>query len=229
MVDVLIEADVLGRQRTPPQAKVVHVHQPITDRRVLKRRTLWHWRGILHSVRKLPERLRALGGTATQISGHPYRDRHGEQDETETEKPIVAAVRRHGHSRTQGALVARLSRELGLLALAHATSRRTVGRRGRDLFQQWRVSTTLARKPRLDFSSEPSALGRGSTRRPRPAARRDELNIGGDCRHVLGRWRRRGRTGGRRPQQSRRQYTRPAQSLRISSCVAASGSHRARW
>jgi hypothetical protein len=199
MVDVLIDADVLGRQRASPQAKVVHVHQAITDRRVLTRRTLWHWRGILHSVRKHPERLGALGRTATQISGHPYRDRHGEQDETETEKPIVAAVRRHGHGRTQGALVARLSRELGLLALARATSRRTVGRRGRDLFQHWRVSTTLARKPRLDFSSEPSALGRGSTRRPRPAARRDELNIGGDCRHVLGRWRRRGRSSSRRP------------------------------
>jgi hypothetical protein len=229
MVDVLIHARRLRAAAPLPQAKVVHVHQAITDRRVLTRRTLWHWRGILHLVRKHPERLRALGGTATQVSGHPCRDRQGEQDETETEKPIVAAVRRHGHSRTQGALVARLSRELGLLALAHATSRRTVRRRGRDLFQQWRVSTTLARKPRLDFSREPSALGRGSTRRPRPAARRDELNIGGDCRHVLGRWRRRGRTGGRRPQQSRRQYTRPAQSLRISSCVAASGSHRARW
>jgi hypothetical protein len=85
MVDVLIDADVLGRQGTSPQAKVVHVHQAITDRRVLTRRTLWHWRGILHSVRKHPERLRALGGTATQISGHPYRDRHGEQDETEAE------------------------------------------------------------------------------------------------------------------------------------------------
>jgi hypothetical protein len=46
MVDVLIDADVLGRQRASPQAKVVHVHQAITERRELRRRTLWHWRGI---------------------------------------------------------------------------------------------------------------------------------------------------------------------------------------
>jgi hypothetical protein len=60
MVDVLIDADVLGRQRTSPQAKVVHVHQAITNRRVPTRRTLWHWRGIARFVRKHPERLRGL-------------------------------------------------------------------------------------------------------------------------------------------------------------------------
>jgi N-acetylglucosaminyl-diphospho-decaprenol L-rhamnosyltransferase len=43
-----------------PQAKVVHVHQAVTDRRLFTRRTWWHWRGIARFVRKHPERLRAL-------------------------------------------------------------------------------------------------------------------------------------------------------------------------
>jgi N-acetylglucosaminyl-diphospho-decaprenol L-rhamnosyltransferase len=43
-----------------PTAVVVHEHQAVTDRRLLTRRTLWHWRGILRFVRKHPERLRAL-------------------------------------------------------------------------------------------------------------------------------------------------------------------------
>jgi GT2 family glycosyltransferase len=43
-----------------PAAKVVHTHQAVTDRKLLTRRTLWHWRGILRFVRKHPERLRAL-------------------------------------------------------------------------------------------------------------------------------------------------------------------------
>jgi len=32
----------------------------VTDRRLLTRRTLWHWRGIARFVRKHPERLRSL-------------------------------------------------------------------------------------------------------------------------------------------------------------------------
>jgi N-acetylglucosaminyl-diphospho-decaprenol L-rhamnosyltransferase len=41
-----------------PEAKVVHAHAAVTDRRLLTRRTLWHWRGIARFVRKHPERLR---------------------------------------------------------------------------------------------------------------------------------------------------------------------------
>jgi N-acetylglucosaminyl-diphospho-decaprenol L-rhamnosyltransferase len=43
-----------------PGAVVEHEHQAVTDHRLLTRRTLWHWRGILRFVRKHPERLRAL-------------------------------------------------------------------------------------------------------------------------------------------------------------------------
>src|SRR5579872_794699 len=43
-----------------PAAVVRHAHQALTDRRLLTRRTLWHWRGIVRFVRKHPERLRAL-------------------------------------------------------------------------------------------------------------------------------------------------------------------------
>jgi GT2 family glycosyltransferase len=43
-----------------PAAVVEHAHQAVTDRTLLTRRTLWHWRGILRFVRKHPERLRAL-------------------------------------------------------------------------------------------------------------------------------------------------------------------------
>jgi len=43
-----------------PAAVVRHVHQAVTDRRLLTRRTLWHWAGIARFVRKHPERLRAL-------------------------------------------------------------------------------------------------------------------------------------------------------------------------
>ncbi len=42
-----------------PAAVVEHEHQAVTDRRILTRRTLWHWRGILRFVRKHPERLLA--------------------------------------------------------------------------------------------------------------------------------------------------------------------------
>ena len=42
-----------------PAAVVSHRWDALTDRRLLTRRTLWHWRGILRFVRKHPERLRA--------------------------------------------------------------------------------------------------------------------------------------------------------------------------
>ena len=43
-----------------PAAVVRHEHQAVTDKRLLTRRTLWHWRGMLRFVRKHPERLKAL-------------------------------------------------------------------------------------------------------------------------------------------------------------------------
>ena len=42
-----------------PGAVVEHAHQAVTDRKLLTRWTLWHWRGILRFVRKHPERLLA--------------------------------------------------------------------------------------------------------------------------------------------------------------------------
>jgi N-acetylglucosaminyl-diphospho-decaprenol L-rhamnosyltransferase len=43
-----------------PDAVVEHAHQAVTDRRLLTRRTIWHWAGIARFVRRHPERLRAL-------------------------------------------------------------------------------------------------------------------------------------------------------------------------
>jgi N-acetylglucosaminyl-diphospho-decaprenol L-rhamnosyltransferase len=43
-----------------PAAVVTHRWDAVTDRRLLTRRTLWHWGGMLRFVRKHPERLRAL-------------------------------------------------------------------------------------------------------------------------------------------------------------------------
>jgi len=43
-----------------PAALVQHVHQAVTDKRWLTRRTFWHWAGIVRFVRRHPERLRAL-------------------------------------------------------------------------------------------------------------------------------------------------------------------------
>jgi N-acetylglucosaminyl-diphospho-decaprenol L-rhamnosyltransferase len=43
-----------------PQAAVTHRYAAEIDRKLLTRRTLWHWRGIARFVRKHPERLRAL-------------------------------------------------------------------------------------------------------------------------------------------------------------------------
>jgi N-acetylglucosaminyl-diphospho-decaprenol L-rhamnosyltransferase len=59
-IDLAYRAAKAGWERWyVPEAKVVHVHQADTDRRLLTRRTLWHWRGIARFVRKHPERLKA--------------------------------------------------------------------------------------------------------------------------------------------------------------------------
>jgi len=42
-----------------PAAVVTHRYAAVIDRRLLTRRTLWHWRGIARFVRKHPERLLA--------------------------------------------------------------------------------------------------------------------------------------------------------------------------
>jgi N-acetylglucosaminyl-diphospho-decaprenol L-rhamnosyltransferase len=60
-IDLAYRAGKAGWERWyVPQAKVVHAHQAVTDRRLLTRRTWWHWRGIARFVRKHPERLKAL-------------------------------------------------------------------------------------------------------------------------------------------------------------------------
>jgi GT2 family glycosyltransferase len=43
-----------------PEAVVTHRYAAVIDRKLLTRRTLWHWRGMARFVRKHPERLRAL-------------------------------------------------------------------------------------------------------------------------------------------------------------------------
>jgi GT2 family glycosyltransferase len=60
-IDLCYRAAKAGWERWyVPAAVVEHEHKAETDRRLLTRRTLWHWRGILRFVRKHPERLRAL-------------------------------------------------------------------------------------------------------------------------------------------------------------------------
>ena len=60
-IDLCYRAAKAGWERWyVPQAVVVHDYRAVIDRRLLTRRTLWHWRGILRFVRKHPERLRAL-------------------------------------------------------------------------------------------------------------------------------------------------------------------------
>jgi N-acetylglucosaminyl-diphospho-decaprenol L-rhamnosyltransferase len=55
-IDLCYRAARAGWERWyVPAAVVVHEHQAVTDRRLLTRRTLWHWRGILRFVRKHPE------------------------------------------------------------------------------------------------------------------------------------------------------------------------------
>ena len=59
-IDLAYRASKAGWERWyVPAAKAVHAHQAVTDRRLLTRRTLWHWRGIVRFVRKHPERLKA--------------------------------------------------------------------------------------------------------------------------------------------------------------------------
>ena len=60
-IDLAYRAAKAGWERWyVPAAKVVHAHQAETDKRLLTRKTLWHWRGIARFVRKHPERLKAL-------------------------------------------------------------------------------------------------------------------------------------------------------------------------
>ena len=60
-IDLAYRAAKAGWERWyVPNAKVMHTHQAVTDRRLLTRRTLWHWRGIARFVRKHPERLKSL-------------------------------------------------------------------------------------------------------------------------------------------------------------------------
>jgi N-acetylglucosaminyl-diphospho-decaprenol L-rhamnosyltransferase len=60
-IDLAYRAAKAGWERWyVPNAKVVHGHAAVTDRRLFTRRTLWHWRGIVRFVRKHPERLRSL-------------------------------------------------------------------------------------------------------------------------------------------------------------------------
>jgi GT2 family glycosyltransferase len=57
-IDLCYRAAKAGWERWyVPAAVVEHEHKAETDRRLLTRRTLWHWRGILRFVRKHPERL----------------------------------------------------------------------------------------------------------------------------------------------------------------------------
>lgn len=60
-IDLCYRAARAGWERWyVPTAVVRHRWDALTDHRLLTRRTLWHWRGILRFVRKHPERLRAL-------------------------------------------------------------------------------------------------------------------------------------------------------------------------
>ena len=57
-IDLAYRAAKAGWQRWyVPYALVRHAHQAVTDKQFLTRRTLWHWRGILHFARKHPEQL----------------------------------------------------------------------------------------------------------------------------------------------------------------------------
>jgi GT2 family glycosyltransferase len=60
-IDLCYRAAKAGWERWyVPQALVTHRYAAETDRKLLTRHTLWHWRGIARFVRKHPERLRAL-------------------------------------------------------------------------------------------------------------------------------------------------------------------------
>ena len=60
-IDLCYRAMKAGWERWyVPAAVVVHAYDRLVDRRLLTRRTLWHWAGILRFVRKHPERLLVL-------------------------------------------------------------------------------------------------------------------------------------------------------------------------
>jgi GT2 family glycosyltransferase len=60
-IDLCYRAMKAGWERWyVPAAVVVHTYDRLVDRRLLTRRTLWHWAGILRFVRKHPERLLVL-------------------------------------------------------------------------------------------------------------------------------------------------------------------------
>jgi GT2 family glycosyltransferase len=60
-IDLCYRAAKAGWERWyVPAAVVRHAYDRASDRRLLTRRTLWHWRGILRFVLKHPERLRAV-------------------------------------------------------------------------------------------------------------------------------------------------------------------------
>ena len=87
-IDLAYRAEKSGWERWyVPAAKVTHVHQAETDKRLLTRQTLWHWRSIARFVRKHPERLhkarcdahrRRRNTTRHAAHGHrQLRPRHG--------------------------------------------------------------------------------------------------------------------------------------------------------
>jgi GT2 family glycosyltransferase len=60
-IDLCYRAMKAGWERWyVPAAVVTHTYDRLVDRRLLTRRTLWHWAGILRFVRKHPERLLVL-------------------------------------------------------------------------------------------------------------------------------------------------------------------------
>jgi len=60
-IDLCYRAAKVGWERWyVPAAIVRHRYAAVIDRKLLTRRTLWHWRGIARFVRKHPERLLAL-------------------------------------------------------------------------------------------------------------------------------------------------------------------------
>ena len=60
-IDLCYRAAKAGWERWyVPQASVEHAHAAVTDRRILTRQTVWHWRSIARFVRKHPERLRNI-------------------------------------------------------------------------------------------------------------------------------------------------------------------------
>jgi GT2 family glycosyltransferase len=60
-IDLSYRAARVGWERWyVPAAVVRHRWDRVTDRKLLTRRTVWHWRSMFRFVRKHPERLRAL-------------------------------------------------------------------------------------------------------------------------------------------------------------------------